>query len=135
MVKIPLMLGKKLIGRVSKAVSKSREDIRSFRAEKAAERTDSPFNELNKAQERLETAKDVRNTTKDILGTKYGKDSDVNVEFGKTLDEATKYAEEGGFEVRIVEIDGQSKMLTMDAKSNRINFRLNGGFITAAFGG
>jgi phosphosulfolactate synthase (CoM biosynthesis protein A) len=54
---------------------------------------------------------------------------------GKTLDEATKYAEEGGFEVRIVEIDGQSKMLTMDAKSNRINFRLNGGFITAAFGG
>ena len=54
---------------------------------------------------------------------------------GKTLDEATKFAEEGGFEVRIVEVDGQSKMLTMDAKSNRINFRLNGGFITAAFGG
>lgn len=54
---------------------------------------------------------------------------------GKTLDEATKYAEEGGFEVRIVEIDGQSKMITMDVNSNRINFRLNGGFITAAFGG
>jgi phosphosulfolactate synthase (CoM biosynthesis protein A) len=54
---------------------------------------------------------------------------------GKTLEEATKYAEEGGFEVRIVEVDGQTKMLTMDAKSNRINFRVNGGFITAAFGG
>jgi phosphosulfolactate synthase (CoM biosynthesis protein A) len=54
---------------------------------------------------------------------------------GKTLEEATKYAEEGGFEVRIVEVDGQAKMLTMDAKSNRINFRVNGGFITAAFGG
>jgi hypothetical protein len=54
---------------------------------------------------------------------------------GKTIDEATKYAEEGGFEVRIVEIDGQSKMLTMDAKSNRINFRVKGGYITAAFGG
>ena len=54
---------------------------------------------------------------------------------GKTIDEATKYAEEGGFEVRIVEVDGQSKMLTMDAKSNRINFRVNGGLITAAFGG
>jgi hypothetical protein len=94
MVKIPLMLGKKLIGRVSKAVSKSREDIRSFRAEKAAERTDSPFNELNKAQERLETAKDVRNTTKDILGTKYGNDSDVNVEFGKTLDEVVNKRKE-----------------------------------------
>jgi hypothetical protein len=54
---------------------------------------------------------------------------------GKTLDEATKFAEEGGFEVRIVEVDGQSKMLTMDAKSNRINFRVGGGFITAAFPG
>ena len=54
---------------------------------------------------------------------------------GKTIDEATKYAEEGGFEVRIVEVDGQAKMLTMDAKSNRINFRVSGGLITAAFGG
>jgi hypothetical protein len=54
---------------------------------------------------------------------------------GKTLDEATKYAEEGGFEVRIVEVDGQAKMLTMDAKSNRINFRIRGGYVTAAFGG
>jgi phosphosulfolactate synthase (CoM biosynthesis protein A) len=54
---------------------------------------------------------------------------------GKTLEEATKYAEEGGFEVRVVEVDGQAKMLTMDDKSNRINFRVKGGFITAAFGG
>ena len=54
---------------------------------------------------------------------------------GKTLEEATQFAESGGFEVRIVEVDGQAKMLTMDAKSNRINFRVKGGFITAAFGG
>jgi hypothetical protein len=54
---------------------------------------------------------------------------------GKTLEEATQFAKAGGFEVRIVEVDGQSKMLTMDAKSNRINFRVNGGLITAAFGG
>jgi hypothetical protein len=54
---------------------------------------------------------------------------------GKTIDEATKYAEEGGFEVRVVEVDGQAKMLTMDAKSNRINFRIRGGYVTAAFGG
>ena len=54
---------------------------------------------------------------------------------GKTLEEATQFAEAGGFEVRIVEVDGQAKMLTMDPKSNRINFRVNGGFITAAFGG
>ena len=58
------------------------------------ELSNKPFNELNKAQERLETAKDVRNTTKDILGTKYGKDSDVNVEFGKTLDEVVNKRKE-----------------------------------------
>jgi hypothetical protein len=54
---------------------------------------------------------------------------------GKTLEEATKFAEEGGFEVRIVEVDGQAKMLTMDAKSNRINFRVRCGYISTAFGG
>ena len=54
---------------------------------------------------------------------------------GKTLDEATKYAEEGGFEVRVVEIDGQSKMLTMEVKPNRINFIVRGGYITSAYGG
>ena len=54
---------------------------------------------------------------------------------GKTIDEATKYAEEGGFEVRIVEQNGVALMLDMSSKSNRINFRVNGGFITAAFGG
>ena len=54
---------------------------------------------------------------------------------GKTLEEATKFAEDGGFEVRVVEIDGQAKMLNMDARSNRINFRVNGGYISAAFGG
>lgn len=54
---------------------------------------------------------------------------------GRSLEEATKFAEEGGFEVRVVEIDGNAKMITMDAKSNRINFRVNGGYISAAFGG
>jgi hypothetical protein len=54
---------------------------------------------------------------------------------GKTLEEATKFAEEGGFEVRVVEIDGNAKMLTMDTKTNRINFRINAGYISAAFGG
>ncbi len=54
---------------------------------------------------------------------------------GKTLEEATKYAEDGGFIVRVVEIDGHSKMLTMEVKSNRINFRVLGGYVTAAYGG
>ncbi len=54
---------------------------------------------------------------------------------GKKLEEAVKYAEEGGFIVRIVEEDGISKMLDMSVKSDRINFRIRNGLITAAFGG
>ena len=54
---------------------------------------------------------------------------------GKTLEEATQFAEAGGFEVRIVEVDGQSKMLTMDVKPNRINFITKGGYVTSAYGG
>ena len=54
---------------------------------------------------------------------------------GKTLDEAKKYAENGGFSTRIVEENGVAIMLDMSAKSNRINFRVRDGFVTAAFGG
>jgi phosphosulfolactate synthase (CoM biosynthesis protein A) len=54
---------------------------------------------------------------------------------GKTMDEAKKYAEEGGFEVRIVEQNGIALMLDMSTKSNRINFRVRDGYVTAAFGG
>jgi phosphosulfolactate synthase (CoM biosynthesis protein A) len=54
---------------------------------------------------------------------------------GKSLEEATQYAKDGGFEVRVVEVDGQSKMLTMDVKQNRINFITKGGYVTSAYGG
>jgi hypothetical protein len=54
---------------------------------------------------------------------------------GKTLEEATKYAEEGGFVVRIVEQEGDVKMLDMSVRGDRLNFRVRGGFITAVFGG
>lgn len=54
---------------------------------------------------------------------------------GKTLEEATKYAEEGGFVVRIVEQEGDVKMLDMSVREDRLNFRVRGGFITAVFGG
>lgn len=53
----------------------------------------------------------------------------------KTIEEATKYAEEGGFIVRIVEEDGVAKMLDISAKSDRINFRVRNGIVTATFGG
>jgi hypothetical protein len=54
---------------------------------------------------------------------------------GKTLQEATKYAEDGGFVVRIVEEDGDVKMLDMSVRADRLNFRVRGGFVTATFGG
>ena len=54
---------------------------------------------------------------------------------GKTLEEATKYAEEGGFVVRIAELEGDVKMLDMSVRGDRLNFRVRGGFVTATFGG
>lgn len=54
---------------------------------------------------------------------------------GKTLDEATKYAEDGGFVVRIAEQEGDVKMLDMSVRADRLNFRVRAGFVTAVFGG
>jgi hypothetical protein len=54
---------------------------------------------------------------------------------GKTLQEAIKYAEEGGFITRVVERDGNSFMITHDFKSERLNFRVRNEFITDVFGG
>lgn len=55
---------------------------------------------------------------------------------GKTIDEATKYAEEGGFVVRITETDGQSIMVDMmDINASRLNFRVRDGFIIGVYGG
>lgn len=54
---------------------------------------------------------------------------------GKTYQEARKYAEDGGFITRIVEENGISHMLEMDAKSNRLNFRISNNIITDVYGG
>lgn len=54
---------------------------------------------------------------------------------GKTLEEATKYAKDGGFTIRIVEEDGKTFMVTHDHKTNRLNFRLNNNKVTDVFGG
>jgi hypothetical protein len=54
---------------------------------------------------------------------------------GKTIDEATQYAQDGGFTVRITEENGQPKMLTMDVNPNRINFRVKNGYVIEAYGG
>ena len=54
---------------------------------------------------------------------------------GKTIEEATQYAKDGGFIVRITEENGQAKMLEMDANPNRINFRVKHGYVIDAYGG
>jgi len=54
---------------------------------------------------------------------------------GKSLQEANKYAEEGGFITRIVEENGISKMLDMSNRGDRLNFRVRNGIVTDVFGG
>ena len=55
---------------------------------------------------------------------------------GKTIDESTKYAEEGGFVVRVIETDGQSIMVDMlDINASRLNFRVRDGFVIGVYGG
>lgn len=54
---------------------------------------------------------------------------------GLTLQEAIRYAENGGFITRVVEENGEAKMLDMSVKSNRVNLRVLNGIIIAAFPG
>ena len=54
---------------------------------------------------------------------------------GKSLEEATKYAQDGGFTTRIVEENGITKMLDMSVKADRLNFRVRGGIVIDVFGG
>ena len=54
---------------------------------------------------------------------------------GLTLEEAIKKCESIGYIHRIVERDGKHMMLDMDAKSNRVNFRVSGDYVTAVYTG
>lgn len=54
---------------------------------------------------------------------------------GLTLEEAQLKAETDGFSYRIVERDGEAFILTMDMKSNRINFRVSGDIVIEAYTG
>lgn len=54
---------------------------------------------------------------------------------GKTIDEATKYAQDGGYIVRITEENGIGVIVTMEARMDRINFRVKNGFVIDAYGG
>ncbi len=61
----------------------------------------------------------------------YSKDEYV----GKSLEEAKKWAEDGGFIIRIAEKEGIPLMLDMSVKENRLNFRVRNGIVTDVFGG
>lgn len=54
---------------------------------------------------------------------------------GKELEVATKFAEEGGFTVRIVENNGKTEMVTMEFRQDRINFRVARNIIIGVYGG
>ena len=72
MVKIPLMVVKPVLKKVVKAVNKSRKDIKKFRKDK--EKKSSPaITAVNRAQERLEKLRDVKNATLSVLKNKMPK--------------------------------------------------------------
>jgi hypothetical protein len=55
---------------------------------------------------------------------------------GKSIEDATKYAQDGGFIVRVTETDGQSIMVDMmDINAGRLNFRVRDGFVIGVYGG
>jgi hypothetical protein len=54
---------------------------------------------------------------------------------GLTLEEAQQRATNDGFTWRITEVDGKSFIVTMDLKSNRINFRVRNNKIIEAYTG
>jgi len=54
---------------------------------------------------------------------------------GKTLGEASKHAENGGYVTRVVSNNGHSPMLDMDANQNRMNFIISNDRVTDVYGG
>lgn len=54
---------------------------------------------------------------------------------GKTFEEATQIAKDNGFKARIVEKDGDSYILTMDYKTDRLNFRIRNNIVIDVHGG
>ena len=68
----------------------------------------------------------VNNLNSLVPGTEYE---------GKTVEEATKYAQDGGYTVRITEENGVGIIVTMEARMDRINFRVRNGYVIDTYGG
>ena len=71
-IQIPLMVVKPVLKKVVKAVDKSRKEIKKFRKNKEKESSPSTIS-LNRAQERLEKLRDVKNITLKALKNKMPK--------------------------------------------------------------
>jgi len=86
MIKIPLMLAKPILKKAIKVVNKVRKDTRKFRKDNKSK--DPSINQLNRAQERLETLDDVKDVTLKVFGKKLPKE--VKNLLGKTFKDAAK---------------------------------------------
>jgi len=86
MVKVPLMLAKPIVKKAVKIVNKLRKDTRKFREDNKSK--DPALNQLNKAQERLETLDDVKDVTLKVLGKKLP--TEVKSLLSKTFKDAAK---------------------------------------------
>ncbi len=51
---------------------------------------------------------------------------------GMSLDEATSYTQRAGFELRLVEIDGEPLITTKDYRTDRVNVVIENNFVTSA---
>ena len=90
--KLTLMIGKPIFKKVAKAVSKSRKDTRDYRKTQAA-KSSKELATLNQAQERLETAKNVKSVSETILKKrKFPKEaiSAFNDAFDRVIKKRTK---------------------------------------------
>lgn len=54
---------------------------------------------------------------------------------GRTTEEAEAAATAAGYTVRVVSVDGEPKMTTMDYRTNRINLEIEDDVVTRAFVG
>ncbi len=54
---------------------------------------------------------------------------------GKTLEEATEKAVNDGYSTRVTERDGDSFILTMDIRVDRMNFRINKNIVIGVYVG
>jgi len=85
-IQIPLMIAKPIVKKAVKIVNKLRKDTRKFRKDNKSKNP--AINQLNKAQERLETLDDVKDVTLKVFGKKLP--TEVKSLLSKTFKDAAK---------------------------------------------